>query len=94
MGVKRKIALDKYLEYSRNGKRVLFDIENCRLQDVYDEYGKIRHIVICTAGDRAIYYQLEIKDFYEYLALYLAGRRELWAMNQLVQQLVTLTNQH
>lgn len=93
MGVKRKISLDKYLEYSRNGKRVLFDIDNYRLQDVYDEDGKIRHIVICSAGNRAAYYQLDIKDFYEYLALYLAGRRELWAMNQLVQQLGALTNQ-
>jgi hypothetical protein len=93
MGVKRKISLDKYLEYSKNGKRVLFDFENCRLQDVYDNDYKLRHIVICNIGDREIFYHLETKDFYEYIALYLAGRRELWAMNQLIQQLSQLFNQ-
>jgi len=89
---KSKLSLEKYLKVTECSYRELFEFESFKFIDSQDENGVTHYLIVYYAiGNRMEYYELDAKDFYELVVMYLGGMRELHLMQRLLEELISMT---
>lgn len=95
MKAKSKLSFNKYLEFTECSYRELFQFESFKFIDSQDENGVTHYIIVYSGlGTKMHYYELDIKEFYELLTLYLGGMKELHLMQRLFEELINLTEEY